>query len=392
MLLKTYSRPWPLALLLAAAIMLEGCSHGGASLNVSQFGSLQATHDALPKSGGRLVLPCGNYGKQHLVISKPNVELAGDGACSILDENGDTSQQPAIQVKANGAYLHDLVIDGSPGSQAMESLVSIGIANQSPVESVRVERLALNDAGAVAINVQNARHVYIRANQIYRPHFSGIRLAGRNVGGVSEASVEYNFIQDPNQSQNQGHSGIHADGDPTSNNVRDLVVAHNTVEVTGQHGTVGFQLNNVEGVHLSENRFIGNRMTGEGIAFTGNNISVENNEVSGAAAAGILFFATRTGFQNVTIARNKVYDNAGQGIALVWGENDVTIKDVSIRENRCYDTGAMRQKMAIQTYRDSGVTNGAVSNVRVQNNSVAGDPSTALNLLPPTSGQYDLGR
>jgi hypothetical protein len=52
----------------------------------------------------------------------------------------------------------------------------------------------------------------------------------------------------------------------------------------------------------------------------------------------------------------------------------------------------MRQKLAIQTYRNTGVTDGAVNNVRVRDNGELSDPESALNLLPPSSGQYDLGK
>jgi hypothetical protein len=97
------------------AVNGSGGSSGGTSniadLDCSNYANIQACHDALPSTGGRMTLPGGNTATCNLLISKDHVEIVGRGGFDGSALRCATANQSVVTVTGDASFLHDFRVE-----------------------------------------------------------------------------------------------------------------------------------------------------------------------------------------------------------------------------------------------------------------------------------------
>ena len=113
-----------------------------------EFASLQACHDDLPTTGGKMVIPAGTYTlTAELLISKSNVhiECAGVGN-TIIERNGMPSTDSVIQIDGSHVAVTGCTFDGRSESTTKATVNLNGI-------STRFEHNQVLGNGHIAVGI-----------------------------------------------------------------------------------------------------------------------------------------------------------------------------------------------------------------------------------------------
>ena len=271
-----------------------------------------AALDALPATGGEVVLLDGTFNIEVSLVLDSYQTLSGQGRNTILTT---TTASTDIIIATGGSgtekigiVISDLCIDGTAGASTSDNAITWTYVDYSKIYNV----WCINN-DEVAIQFSYCDHCQIVDNQ----------LIGNGVGGnetiylvdiCTYCNIEGNLIKD-----DTGYEGIYA------------VCTHSTIinNIVANNGGAGIKLdynsiyNVVDGNVVTDNSGYGEN--GIEIYDTGNIIS--NNFVSGSAGSGIFLLGVRN-----VIEGNICWGNTLSGI-------DCEASNQIINNNQCYLNG-----------------------------------------------------
>jgi hypothetical protein len=342
--------------------------------------ALQNAVNAMASSGGGVVyFPSGTYSINSTLWLGTGVRLVGEHRDSVI--LAPTTDMTILEViSASDVTVSNITIKGTYPRGSWGYGVLAYDAGQLTIESclfVDLPDTALHLIRVHEVSVMDCEFRSIRA--------SGVRLAPAGEGYANRnIHIRNNAFLQVNHAALGGHSAVHCHGEPGALNEY-IWIENNHVE----SGGIGLGLDDIDHGVITGNRIIGNTVEGEGIAFTGSNNTISDNVVSNAFAAGILNWAVayRSNTDNV-ITGNTCWDNS-QGIAIVCGEKDAAVHNLSVRHNRCYaEKHDSRQQFGIQHYID-GTTEFKWTNVRIADNDLRGNTVWAYHIVPPADATFD---
>ncbi len=321
-----------------------------AVLYCTNYVSLQACHDALPSTGGRIILAANTTYTltARLNITKANTTVECPSWGTILKRDATLTTTQIVLLNGAGDVIRDCTIDGNSVASATADLEMSG-AN-GLVWHVK----AINGNGVIQIALDGANS----------------RLAYSTVTGISPNANKYgvwaiNHVQvtiDHNTISGAGIDGIGADGAGS-------IIANNTV--SGCHCLTSGGGGQIVAYPLgSAMTIVGNTIgagcspLAGGIEISADNITVASNSVFSARTWGIAINATAT---NVLIAGNTVL-NSGQitaapGITVQAGSTDFQIVNNQLIDNQ----GSPTQTWGVQ------MSPGAADRYQIANNVIRGN-------------------
>jgi hypothetical protein len=305
-----------------------------------------------------------------------------------VEAYGATTIQPGAEIwtlvlieDVSGVSLEGLTLTGTAGIHDATDLVRVYDS-----QAIEIRNLDLQDANGSGVAGARVHELTVQLSNFSDLGLSGVRADDSGVTGVNShwTIVDNSFIR-IDQRKLAGHAAVQSNGFSLN---EWFWVERNHIE-NSQAGTVGIGLDAVTHAWVRDNyiRGSGDGGLGEGIALTGQDITVTGNEVHESAAAGILVWASSWHpTADVLIADNVVYDNE-QGIALVWADNEALLKNIEVRGNRAYWSGsaAKRQHTGIQTYQafwgsPQQVTAEDYENVHIFDNDLRGNADQPLSI------------
>jgi hypothetical protein len=349
--------------------------------NVAGFHSLQEAHDRLPPVGGALLIPPNFTAtiSKPFKITKPTTIL-GFGKSSMIQARGN---EPWDMLSVSGVdqfSISGVTLDGGYPDRQHGSLISF-----TDCSNAQVDRCRLVNAPQSAIAISRCEHIWIERNSMFNLGMAGVRMNDPGANKVNaHIWIARNHIEKYQQSGMAGNAAIQSDGENSSGQVQEqFFILHNQI-IGVAPGLVGIGLDWATDCLVEGNTVIGSGDggPGEGIAFTGSRNRIIANRTKNTGAAGILLWATeRGGNANNEIARNICTDAANQGIALVWGESNAVISDLSVRHNRCFDEGRGTQHWGVQSYIADRVGSYSWNGIDIHDNNLRGNLHGPYNLL-----------
>jgi hypothetical protein len=326
--------------------------------------------------GGTLYFPLGSYITNALTIAKP-LSLFGDGcgATTVKTTSGVTllSFSGTSNVSVSGMTLDSNYPTSTTGGGIL----------LTDITDARISGVCFTDIGDSAIDIVRGDRVWVSES-----YFSNIKRSGVimddpvSTGANSYVWVERNYFNNVNVAGTAGAAAVQSYGTTTGTQehvwVRDNYINNS--------GSVGIGLDRVFYATVSGNRIIGNGTNGEGIALSGSHINVTDNQINGCGSAGVMLFAVAA-FKSeyVAISGNTLWDNYGQGVALVWGADNVVMASIYVTNNTAFDTAtAPVQAYGVQSYFSTGGTGDTWSDVVVAHNNLVGNATSALSLQNST--------
>jgi len=291
--------------------------------------AFQAAVDAVPASGGTIVVPAGTYlFTNALVIHKP-VHLMGAGPATILTHDRDLSSTgqanfiriggaPAVTA---GVTISDLTLRGPAGKDLRTQMIRI----TSNVKGVTVRNLHFRNASSSCILIigKNIENVQISNNQAEEFYEQFVELGS---GGVSGVRIERNVVKSTRGHPKLGSTepfGV-AFEPALGGDITDISIAGNQISFDGMSKA---ELINTGGVSLS---------TGPATQFLYRRISVQDNTIQ-TVGVGIRVQTLRRGSVaepgSVVIARNRIEGATNYGIHVNAARDSTYHDTVSITEN-----------------------------------------------------------
>ena len=198
--------PWPFAAFLVFAATLTRCPNALAgetgkptgppvSVDASKFKTLQAAFDAVPKSGGIVRLPPGNFEiAEPLVLTRGDTRVQGSGAATHLI-NKNEKGQPALILRPKGyeknrrlrlwrVQLADFRISGGPKS-------GDGLLAQN-IDEIYIHGMSIDHNGGHGINLVNCTEDPRVCNSI----LTYTTLAGLNLEAGHDIVVNGNQFEE----------------------------------------------------------------------------------------------------------------------------------------------------------------------------------------------------
>lgn len=177
---------------------------------------IQQAIDALPPSGGQVVLEARKYlldiqdGEAYAINIPDNVTLEGQGRATVLKlAPNQPNNTTLINIAASGVSVKDLTLDGNKANQGIGGQFGIEIGHTSPISDILIENVSVHDfavglpyGGGNGIFVRgagNTTDVTITLSHTYRNGNHGISTCD-----VDGATVSYNW------SWENGFSGFFA--------------------------------------------------------------------------------------------------------------------------------------------------------------------------------------
>ena len=289
-------------------------------LFADQYASIQAAHDALPATGGVIVLPpAGTYVQQsEIVISKSNVMVLGQGFGTVLQRGTSlTGTATVIRVTGSNCLLTNFTVDGN-GANVTPTGADVGIDGAgSAVERLQIIngsgliQLRLNATGARAsFCVITGRGV---SNQCY------------GIWAIGHVPVMINN----NKITNTGIDGIGFDGAGTQVIGNYLAGCHCYTGGSGGQ-IVSYPISGAsaasDGALIANNVVLaGGAATSSGIEIHSGYVTVIGNTVQNQASYGIILFLG--GGTNITgnTVRNSGLSGSIDGISIQAGATDFKI-------------------------------------------------------------------
>lgn len=281
------------------------------SIDASRYNTLQQAVDALPASGGMVIIPPGNYEiNKPLIIRTENTRLQGSGGSTHLI-NQNTSGEPAIIVGSGKSTLFRLELSGfriSGNKQSgdgiyMEKVQELmitdmtidhngghGINMKDCTENPRITNCNLNYNLKAGINIDGGHDIVVSGNQFEENQDAlrikdgfNLTMTGNNIDdhlrhGIVVENTYGSIISSNMIEECQGTAIILTA--PTSPENRFCYGITISANVIAHHLGGGIELNKAWGCTLSSNTFtlvhnfsiLAGPGTG-GISITGNNFS-----------------------------------------------------------------------------------------------------------------------
>lgn len=308
-------------------------------LNVKNFGavgdgsnddtsSIQAALDALPSSGGTVLLPSGTYKvTSTITIDKDNTTLKGVGASSVIQVPNSALGIDVIQV-GNGATTraHCAITDLKMNATSQKT-AGVGI-HLTKCFKIWLQNLLIEKQFR-SLQYSNTTEVWLNATDVRDSKEHGLLLSNDLMSGFDWYITDCVF--DNPDVVNTG-SGIHWDGGET------LVISgldllrfntgFNVTPSAGRESRFGFFTNMIVDTCIDNNIHISNSGSGNtvGLNFT--------NCWSGTAGNyGVLIDRPGGGIvQGVRWSNSKIFHNGLAGFRLAGGQ-DVHISDCDIIAN-----------------------------------------------------------
>jgi hypothetical protein len=297
--------------------------------NADDSESFQAAVNALPHSGGRLLIPAGIYLFSHPLLLQKSVELLGAGAATILAHStdlGSNGEANFIRIGGSAAVTRDVTIRGLTleGPQRSDLRTSmIRIANN--VKGVRIQDVLFKNISSTCIllygnNIQNVEISGNRAEEFYEQF---VELAR---GGISNVRIDRNVAK-----STRGHpklGSIEPFGilfEPKMNgDITDVKIISNEVSFDGMSRT---ELVNTGGISLG---------VGDGVPYLYRRIIVQNNTIR-TVGVGIRVETLRSGAVSgpgsVAVRKNRIEGAQSHGIQVSPAADGSHRDRVSLAEN-----------------------------------------------------------
>lgn len=350
------------------ALALEGNQAGSATIHITKPVAIKLGAGTYTFSAPAFSFEAGSSGS--------SIEGLGIGVTNL---NSTVGGKIIAVSGITGITIKNLSIDGAyptVASSTSNDAISCSGSNQLIIENVSFANIP-----GVGVSATNCSNVIVNGNKFATTSLAGVRLQDSGAGSNTRVWIQHNDFQDVNHAAVGGHGGIQLYGGAAT---------HKYVWITNNNlatcGTTCIEADGGEEVHI-----IGNTITGaliEGIAESCFRCEIKANSITGSGGAGIMHFAlvsqTTT---DVTISDNFVWNNStnpGQEIALVWGETNAILKNLTVTGNRTWDTNA--GVIGIQSYLAGGVSTYTADNVRITDNNLQGNSGGAFNLLATSDG------
>jgi hypothetical protein len=318
-----------------------------ARLSAADYPSLQAAADALPATGGLLVIPPGNYElKEPLVIKTPETRIEGSGAATHLINRNEAGQPAVIlrpaDVKQNPksklwrVQMADLRISGNKKSgdglfaENIEEIyldgVSIdhhggdGIHLKNCYEDPRITACILTYNAAVGLNIEACHDIVVSANQ-FEENQDALRcvdsfnlcMTGNNLDDHLRHGVvienTYGSVVSGNMIEECNGTAVILDRDCYGIAISANVIAH--------HLEGGVDLRDAWGCTVSANNFVLAHKFGVRVAGEGGRHAITGNSFTNSFIGGGKDMRPATGKTAMAI-------DAGEGV-VIDGGSDVTI-------------------------------------------------------------------
>ena len=241
---------------LAALTLLVGAptpptsAQGRPTVNARDFGSIQDAVEALPRAGGTVLVPAGVHTVREKIKLRSHVELRGEGIdrtililadgvmdhlisnADLRDGNTDITIRD-LQLRGNRLGQRRWAFDQRLVTRSPEEVWSFGVRLVNVTDSL-IENVEASDFAKDGFYLG-----YSRYNGVYRTRLVGCRARDNGRNGISLTHGSYNVIE-----------GC-------------LVENNNRVERVG-----GLQLEPDEGLEVSHNVVVGNRVSGNHTGIT----------------------------------------------------------------------------------------------------------------------------
>lgn len=364
------------ALLASAASLSVQAEFDKRGVNVEKYSNLvvdgdwtsaiQAAANFAKTSGiGKVYAPSGLY------LTSNNIAL--DGVLLVGDGIGRTNIKSThignMFTVTNGFNVgfSGVTFDGDNKSQNLFFITDS--------ESVVFADCELKNVGSNAISCTRAKRVRVNRCQILNCGLSGVRWNDPGAGINEYLWVSECEITNVNTKRITGNAAVFAAF--TSGTNRYLWVENNRFK----SNDIGIGMDTIQYAWITGNMLEGMGVSGEGIAFTGKNVTIADNTIFNFGAAGVLLWVMGTDEGNHTVENNSIYDN-NNGIELVFAADTCVLKNSRIFFNRCFSTGTglKNQSIGVLFYRKSGVTGGSWLNINALFNDLRGNATQAYNI------------
>jgi hypothetical protein len=335
--------------------------------------AFQAAMNALPVSGGTIIIPAGTYLFDNpLAILKP-VHLMGTGPATILTHNrdlGTSGQSNFIRIGGAAAVTQNVTLsDFTLQGPTRKDLRTVMIRIVSNVSGVNIRNLLFKNVSSscILITGKAVENIQIANNQADEFYEQFVELGS---GGVNRVRIERNVVK-----STRGHPKLGATEpfgvafEPSmGGDITDVSIVGNQISFEGMSKT---ELINTGGVSLS---------TGPATQFLYRRISVQDNTIR-TVGVGIRVEMLRKGSAaepgSVVIAGNRIEGAANYGIQVKPADDNAHSDAVSITENivRGYSSQAYNRYDGIRL-------EGSAVNPKIRGNQV----------LPLVDGKTGYGR
>lgn len=245
-------------------------------LFADQFASIQAAVDALPATGGMIVVNKDYTIAATVLSSKPNVHLWAPSWATVLTRDGSLATY-MIQLTGAGSIIEGMAFDGNGAANILgqgEILVSGSNSKILNCSVVNTKNIGIGLAG-----------VGSRASGNYVSGVAGAPITATGFGiwalNQQQVTIDHNFIS---------ASGLNAIAVNGSGSIVDANRCVNCYTYTGGGGGVVWYDNTgtPEGVVISNNTITGGGAAASGIEVGGDNVQVIGNTIDGVPGYGII--------------------------------------------------------------------------------------------------------
>lgn len=322
---------------------------------------IQAAIDALPPSGGKVLLLEGNYDITATIEIGNNTTLTGVGSGTVLRlanavtatmiTNKDATPESRSATENLNITLCDMYIDGNKDNQGagLDSLWCVGF---STVQNLRIENITVVDGWTTSIRTEFCTYVVVANNRVHNSGDDNIAIneetfyasvygntisdAGQGAKtygspcGIEVQDGTYNVSVYGNEIYNSLADGIQVSTHPTKSACHDVSIVGNTIRTGDRHGIA---VTGIIGELLHDVIVDGNTVydTERGIYLDHTyNITISSNSIDAADEDGIYTYEST----NCTLNGNVIRDVFYMGIHLL-GNSLYN----SISNNICVDNG-----------------------------------------------------
>lgn len=337
------------------------------------FHDIQSQINALPQSGGEIVLPAGTYTlstvggsaevfpngspiPSAIVIHKPNVTLRGQGSQTVLQLAPNTKMR-AISITSNNVTIKNLVIDGNkenrngsvpwPSGDVVDALLyGSQTATNVTIENVEVRNGIEDGIGFWKSENVVVKNSYSHDNGTIQAGGAGISLSGVTNGQATDNRIENNTATgiwsafdantitiSQNMIKNNRSGGITIGGgtidDGLGPNNTSFTITHNTLEANGAARFASLTIFGSQNGAISQNTFTRSHFDSIQVDGTtevvSNNWTIQNNTctITSSQDLGIRILEHA---QNVQVRDNRCSPLAGD----LNNDNKVDIFDYNL--------------------------------------------------------------
>jgi hypothetical protein len=290
-------------------------------LTGSDTSGIQEAHDALPSTGGVILVPAGTNISDEVAITKPNVTLKGEGKSSIVQRvSSNSGNFIVVEATATGFTLKDITIDGHSVFNSSAEVWLLGA--DSMVDNVSF------------IGARNKGIILEAANlKVTKSTFTGL---GAELGSISNYAIYFDsedadgILVDSNVINSWSKSGLYASGKNV--NVVNNLFYGNHCRVGGGQVTFADELWN-ESLNFSINIVENGCLTAAGLVIFAENVNVFGNTIRNHGTYGV--HVLNDGAQ---IISNIIANSGFSGTPYPGVQIAENISDFRIISNRIYDT------------------------------------------------------